>query len=128
LSNEYNHLADYHTTVHRPWGSYTNLEKGERYRIKRITVYPGESLSLQMHHHRSEHWIVVKGTAKVVLEEAGELKEYFVHENESIYVPKTTKHRVMNPGKVPLEIIEVQVGEYVEEDDIVRFDDRYGRC
>jgi mannose-1-phosphate guanylyltransferase/mannose-6-phosphate isomerase len=128
LSNEYNQLADYHTTVHRPWGSYTNLEKGERYRIKRITVYPGESLSLQMHHHRSEHWIVVKGTAKVVLEEAGELKEYFVHENESIYVPKTTKHRLMNPGKVPLEIIEVQVGEYVEEDDIVRFDDRYGRC
>jgi mannose-1-phosphate guanylyltransferase/mannose-6-phosphate isomerase len=128
LSNEYNQLADYHTTVYRPWGSYTNLEKGERYRIKRITVYPGESLSLQMHHHRSEHWIVVKGTAKVVLEEGGELKEYFVHENESIYVPKTTKHRLMNPGKVPLEIIEVQVGEYVEEDDIVRFDDRYGRC
>jgi len=81
-----------------------------------------------MHHHRSEHWIVVKGTAKLVLEEAGELKEYFVHENESIYVPKTTKHRLINPGKVPLEIIEVQVGEYVEEDDIVRFDDRYGRC
>jgi len=128
LSNEYNQLADYHTTVYRPWGSYTNLEKGERYRIKRITVYPGESLSLQMHHHRSEHWIVVKGTAKVVLEEGGALKEYFVHENESIYVPKTTKHRLMNPGKVPLEIIEVQVGEYVEEDDIVRFDDRYGRC
>jgi mannose-1-phosphate guanylyltransferase/mannose-6-phosphate isomerase len=128
LSNEYSQLADYHTTVHRPWGSYTNLEKGERYRIKRITVYPGESLSLQMHHHRSEHWIVVKGTAKLVLEEGGELKEYFVHENESIYVPKTTKHRLINPGKVLLEIIEVQVGEYVEEDDIVRFDDRYGRC
>jgi mannose-1-phosphate guanylyltransferase/mannose-6-phosphate isomerase len=125
---ELNHLADLHTTVYRPWGSYTLLEKGERYKIKRITVYPGESLSLQMHYHRSEHWIVIKGTAKVILEKDGEIKEYFVHENESIYVPKTTKHRLMNSGKIPLEIIEVQVGEYVEEDDIVRFDDIYGRC
>jgi mannose-1-phosphate guanylyltransferase (GDP) (EC 2.7.7.22) len=81
-----------------------------------------------MHYHRSEHWIVVKGTAKVVLEENGGIKEYFVHENESIYVPKTTKHRLVNPGKIPLELIEVQVGEYVEEDDIVRFNDLYGRC
>lgn len=82
---------------------------------------PGESLSLQMHYHRSEHWIVVKGTAKVILENnEGELKEYFVHENESIYVPKTTKHRLINHGKIPLEIIEVQVGEYIE--------DSYGRC
>jgi len=81
-----------------------------------------------MHYHRSEHWIVVKGTAKVVLEENGGIKEYFVHENESIYVPKTTKHRLVNPGKIPLELIEVQVGEYVEEDDIVRFNDMYGRC
>lgn len=125
---ELKHLTEFHTTVYRPWGSYTELEKGERYRIKRITVQPGQALSLQMHYHRSEHWVVIKGTAKVILEnENGELEEYFVHENESIYVPKTTKHRLINPGKVPLEIIEVQVGEYVEEDDIVRFDDIYKR-
>ena len=124
---ELSHLAELHTTVYRPWGSYTELERGERYKIKRITVYPGESLSLQMHYHRSEHWVVVKGTAKVVLEKDGELREYFVHENESIYVPKNTKHRLTNPGRIPLEIIEVQVGEYVEEDDIVRLDDVYGR-
>ena len=122
------HLTEFHTTVYRPWGSYTELEKGDRYRIKKITVKPGEALSLQLHYHRSEHWIVVKGTAKVVLEdENGKLREYFVHENESIYVPKTTKHRLINPGKIPLEIIEVQVGEYVEEDDIVRFEDKYSR-
>jgi len=125
---EFKHLTEFHTTVYRPWGSYTELEKGDRYRIKRITVKPGEALSLQLHYHRSEHWVVVKGTAKVILEdENGELKEFFIHENESIYVPKTRKHRLINLGKVPLEIIEVQVGEYVEEDDIVRFDDRYCR-
>jgi len=128
-NKETKELTEFHTTVYRPWGSYTELEKGERYRIKRITVQPGEALSLQMHYHRSEHWVVVKGTAKVILEDnEGNRKEYFVHENESIYVPKTTKHRLINPGKVPLEIIEVQVGEYVEEDDIVRFDDLYKRC
>jgi len=121
-------LTEYHTTVYRPWGSYTEFEKGHRHRIKRITVQPGEQLSLQMHHHRSEHWIVVKGTAKVVMEdEKGNLKEFYIHENESTYVPKTTKHRLINPGKIPLEIIEVQVGEYVEEDDIIRFDDKYSR-
>jgi len=112
-----------HTTVYRPWGSFTLLETGHRYKIKRITVNPGESLSLQMHHHRSEHWVVVKGTAKVKIGE----KEQFVHENESVYVPKSTVHRLENPGKIPLEIIEVQVGEYVEEDDIKRFEDVYGR-
>ena len=122
------HLTEFHTTVYRPWGSYTELEKGDRYRIKRISVQPGEQLSLQMHHHRSEHWVVVKGIAKVILEkENGILEEIYVHENESIYVPKTTKHRLINPGKIPLELIEVQVGEYVEEDDIVRFDDKYNR-
>ncbi len=127
-NEETKHLTEFHTTVYRPWGCYTELEKGERYRIKRITVQPGEKLSLQMHHHRSEHWIVVKGTAKVVLEDKeGNLKEFYIHENESTYVPKTTKHRLMNPGKIPLEIIEVQVGEYVEEDDIKRFDDIYKR-
>jgi len=125
---KFKHFTEFHTTVYRPWGSYTELEKGDRYRIKKITVKPGEALSLQLHYHRSEHWIVVKGTAKVVLEdENGKLREYFVHENESIYVPKTTKHRLINPGKIPLEIIEVQVGEYVEEDDIVRFEDKYSR-
>lgn len=114
--------------VYRPWGSYTVLEEGERYKIKRITVNPGETLSLQMHYHRSEHWIVVKGTALVIIEnEDGNVSEVYVHENESFFVPKTKKHRLINPGKIPLEIIEVQVGEYLEEDDIVRFDDIYGR-
>ncbi|MEN2994562.1 MAG: mannose-1-phosphate guanylyltransferase/mannose-6-phosphate isomerase [Thermodesulfovibrio sp.] len=112
-----------HVTVYRPWGSYTLLEKGLRYKIKRISVKPGQKLSLQMHHHRSEHWIVVRGTAKVRIGD----KEQFVHENESVYVPKSTLHRLENPGKIPLEIIEVQVGEYVEEDDIKRFEDVYGR-
>jgi mannose-1-phosphate guanylyltransferase/mannose-6-phosphate isomerase len=112
-----------HLTAYRPWGSYTVLEEGPRYKIKKIVVNQGAKLSLQMHHHRSEHWVVVRGTAKVTIGE----KEYFIHENESTYVPKSTKHRLENPGKVPLEIIEIQVGEYVEEDDIVRFMDAYGR-
>ncbi len=112
-----------HLTAYRPWGSYTVLEEGPRYKIKKIVVNQGAKLSLQMHHHRSEHWVVVRGTAKVTIGE----KEYFIHENESTYVPKSTKHRLENPGKVPLEIIEIQVGEYVEEDDIVRFVDAYGR-
>jgi mannose-1-phosphate guanylyltransferase/mannose-6-phosphate isomerase len=121
-------ITSQHTTVYRPWGSYTDLEKGDRYRIKRISVNPGECLSLQLHHHRSEHWVVVKGTAKVIVEdEKGERREIFVHENESIYIPKTSKHRLANPGKLPLEVIEVQVGEYIEEDDIVRFEDQYER-
>jgi mannose-1-phosphate guanylyltransferase/mannose-6-phosphate isomerase len=115
--------ASEHTTTFRPWGSYTVLEDGQRYKIKRIVVNKGEKLSLQMHHHRSEHWVVIKGTARVTIGE--ELK--FVHENESIYIPKSTLHRLENPGMVPLEIIEVQNGEYVEEDDIVRIDDVYGR-
>lgn len=112
-----------HTTTYRPWGSYTVLEEGERYKIKRIVVKPGEKLSLQKHHHRSEHWIVVRGTAKVTIGE----KEKFIHENESAYVSKSTNHRVENPGKIPIEIIEVQSGEYVEEDDIVRIEDVYKR-
>ncbi len=115
--------ASEHRTLHRPWGSYTILEEGERYKIKRITVDPGQKLSLQLHYHRSEHWVVVKGTAKVTVDD----KEVLLHENESIYVPKSTTHRLENPGKVSLELIEVQVGEYVGEDDIVRFDDVYGR-
>jgi len=112
-----------HITTHRPWGSYTILEEGPRYKIKRIMVNAEQKLSHQMHHHRSEHWIVVKGTARVTI--GG--KEEFVHENESTYVPKSTLHRLENPGKVPLELIEVQNGEYVEEDDIIRFEDVYGR-
>jgi mannose-1-phosphate guanylyltransferase/mannose-6-phosphate isomerase len=112
-----------HVTTYRPWGYYTVLEEGPRYKIKRIVVNPGEKLSLQRHYHRSEHWIVIKGTAKVTIGD----KEVFIHENESAYVPKSTLHRLENPGKIPLEIIEVQNGEYVQEDDIERFEDRYGR-
>jgi mannose-1-phosphate guanylyltransferase/mannose-6-phosphate isomerase len=113
-----------HRTTQRPWGSYTVLEEGPRYKIKKLVVNPGQTLSLQMHVHRSEHWVVVGGTAKVTV--GGE--ERYVHENENVYVPKSTKHRLANPGKVPLEIIEVQSGEYLGEDDIVRFQDVYGRC
>jgi mannose-1-phosphate guanylyltransferase/mannose-6-phosphate isomerase len=112
-----------HLTTHRPWGQYAILEEGARHKVKRIVVDPLQRLSLQMHYHRSEHWVVVKGTAKVTIGET----EQLLHENESIYVPKSTVHRLENPGKVPLELIEVQVGEYVGEDDIVRFEDIYGR-
>src|SRR3990172_5515726 len=110
-----------HRTVHRPWGSYTVLETGERYKIKRIEIKPGAKLSHQLHHHRSEHWVVVAGTARVTNGE----NEYDVHPNESTYIPMSTKHRLENLGKVPLQIIEVQNGEYLEEEDIVRFDDDY---
>jgi len=123
LNAEGRREASDHTTTFRPWGSYTILEDGVRYKIKRIVVNEGERLSLQMHHHRSEHWVVIKGTAKVTI--GPETK--FVHENESVYIPKSTLHRLENPGKVALEIIEVQNGEYVEEDDIVRLEDVYGR-
>ncbi len=112
-----------HRTVIRPWGSYTLLEKGDRYKIKRIVVNPGARLSFQMHYHRSEHWVVVSGSAKV---RRGE-EEFFVNPNESTYIPMETKHRLENPGRIPLQIIEVQNGEYLEEDDIVRFQDEYGR-
>jgi mannose-1-phosphate guanylyltransferase/mannose-6-phosphate isomerase len=112
-----------HLTSHRPWGKFTILEEGQRYKIKQIVVDPKQRLSLQMHYHRSEHWTVVKGTAKATIGE----RELLVHENESVYVPKSQVHRLENPGKVPLELIEVQVGEYVGEDDIVRFEDVYGR-
>jgi len=108
--------VDEHVTTFRTWGNYTVLEVGQRYKIKRLVVEPLGSLSLQKHFHRSEHWVVVKGTARVVLGE----NVVMLHENESVYVPKSTLHRLENPGKVPLEIIEVQCGEYVGEDDIVR--------
>lgn len=109
-----------HVTTFRPWGSFTVLEDGERYKIKRIVVNPNEKLSLQMHYHRSEHLVVIKGSAKVTIGD----KEMFVHENESAHVPKSTLHRLENSGKVSLEIIEVQNGEYVGEDDIVRINMR----
>ena len=112
-----------HTTVHRPWGSYTVLEVGSRYKIKRIEVKPGAKLSFQLHRHRSEHWVVVAGTATVTVGD----KTHDVHPNESTYVPVSTKHRLENQGRVPLQLIEVQNGDYIEEDDIVRFDDEYGR-
>lgn len=113
-----------HTTAYRPWGQYTVLGEGPGYKMKKITVNPGQRLSLQMHYHRSEHWIVIAGTASVTI--GDEVK--FVHENQSVYVPKATKHRLENPGRIPLAVIEVQNGAYLAEDDIVRFDDQYGRC
>jgi mannose-1-phosphate guanylyltransferase/mannose-6-phosphate isomerase len=112
-----------HKTVVRPWGTYTVLEEGPGFKIKRIVVKPGASLSLQMHYHRSEHWVVVSGTAKVANGE----QDLFVRTNESTYIPAGHKHRLENPGKVDLVMIEVQSGSYLGEDDIVRFDDNYGR-
>jgi mannose-1-phosphate guanylyltransferase / mannose-6-phosphate isomerase len=113
-----------HRKVHRPWGSYDGIESGERFQVKRIVVDPGAALSLQMHYHRAEHWIVVRGTAQVTRGE----ETFFLTENESTYIPPGTRHRLQNPGKLPLEIIEVQSGAYLGEDDIVRFDDVYGRA
>jgi mannose-1-phosphate guanylyltransferase len=113
-----------HRTVGRPWGTFTVLEEGPRFKIKRIVVKPGASLSLQMHHHRSEHWIVVCGMARVVNGE----QEIFINTNESTYIPAGHQHRLENPGILELVMIEVQSGEYLGEDDIVRFDDRYGRA
>lgn len=112
-----------HRTAYRPWGSYTVLEEGERYKIKRLTVLPGKRLSLQMHYHRSEHWVVVRGTAKAIVGE----EEILLRPGESIFIPAGVKHRLENPGKVVLEVIETQIGEYLGEDDIVRFQDDFGR-
>ncbi len=116
--------VDIHTTVHRPWGTYTTLEEGDRFKIKRIVVKPGEKLSLQMHHHRSEHWIVVRGTARIVNGDT----EKLILTNESTYIPAGHCHRLENPGMIDLVLIEVQSGAYLGEDDIVRFDDIYGRA
>jgi mannose-1-phosphate guanylyltransferase/mannose-6-phosphate isomerase len=112
-----------HRKVHRPWGWYDSVDAGPRFQVKRIMVKPGASLSLQMHHHRAEHWIVVQGTAEVTCGD----KKLMLSENQSTYIPLGEVHRLANPGKVPLEIIEVQSGSYLGEDDIVRFEDRYGR-
>lgn len=113
----------FHTTVHRPWGTYQTVDLGDRHQVKRIMVKPGEKLSVQMHHHRAEHWVVVSGTAKV---QNGE-REILLTENESTYIPVGVVHALENPGKIPLELVEVQSGSYLGEDDIVRFSDRYGR-
>lgn len=117
------HEASLHTRVYRPWGSYESLVNDGRFQVKRIVVNPGHTLSLQMHHHRAEHWIVVKGTAKVTCDE----REFLLSEDQSTYIPLGNRHRLANPGVIPLEIIEVQTGSYLGEDDIVRFDDVYGR-
>jgi mannose-1-phosphate guanylyltransferase / mannose-6-phosphate isomerase len=114
---------DLHRKVHRPWGWYDSIDAGSRFQVKRIMVKPGASLSLQMHHHRAEHWVVVSGTAEVTCGE----RKLMLSENQSTYIPLGEVHRLANPGKVPLEIIEVQSGGYLGEDDIVRFDDSYGR-
>lgn len=117
-------LTESHPTSYRPWGGYTSILSGERFQVKRIFVAPGKQLSLQKHHHRSEHWVVVKGTAEVTVGDAMQL----LSENESVYIPVGEIHRLANPGKITLEVIEVQTGSYLGEDDIVRLVDQYGRC
>lgn len=114
---------EFHREVYRPWGSYDSIDEGGRFKVKRITVKPGEKLSVQMHHHRAEHWVVVSGTANVTVND----NTTMLTENESIYIPIGAVHALENPGKIPLELIEVQSGAYLGEDDIVRFSDRYGR-
>jgi mannose-1-phosphate guanylyltransferase/mannose-6-phosphate isomerase len=113
----------WHREVFRPWGSYDSIDNGERFQVKRLSVKPGGVLSLQMHHHRAEHWIVVQGTARITCND----KVFLLSENESTFIPIGAAHRIENPGKVPLHIVEVQSGSYLAEDDIVRFEDNYGR-
>ncbi len=113
-----------HRKVHRPWGWYDSIDEGGRFRVKRIQVKPGASLSVQKHHHRAEHWVVVSGTAEITCGD----KKLLLTENQSTYIPQGEIHRLVNPGTIPLEIIEVQSGSYLGEDDIVRFEDEYGRC
>ena len=113
-----------HRRVYRPWGSYESVDEGPRHKVKRIRVNPGARLSLQMHHKRAEHWVVVRGRAKVTRNE----DTLYLDENESTYIPIGTKHRLENPGPDTLEVIEVQSGSYLGEDDIVRFEDRYNRA
>ncbi|MEO6186446.1 MAG: mannose-1-phosphate guanylyltransferase/mannose-6-phosphate isomerase [Steroidobacteraceae bacterium] len=112
-----------HRKVSRPWGSYDSIDNGDRFQVKRLTVNPGATLSLQLHHHRAEHWIIVSGTARITCDE----KVFLLEENQSTYIPVGAKHRIENPGRIPLHLIEVQSGAYLGEDDIVRFEDRYGR-
>jgi mannose-1-phosphate guanylyltransferase/mannose-6-phosphate isomerase len=124
LSGQQRNEHTLHRKVHRPWGWYDSIDAGPRFQVKRILVKPGASLSLQMHHHRAEHWVVVSGTAEVTNGD----KVIMLTENQSTYIPLGQTHRLANPGKVPLEIIEVQSGSYLGEDDIVRFEDTYGRA
>jgi mannose-1-phosphate guanylyltransferase/mannose-6-phosphate isomerase len=127
LVNELKKQGRYETSLHRevfrPWGSYDSVDNGDRFQVKRLSVKPGASMSLQLHHHRAEHWIVVSGTARITRGE----EVFLLEENQSTYIPVGAKHRIENPGKIPLHIIEVQSGSYLGEDDIVRFEDRYGR-
>jgi mannose-1-phosphate guanylyltransferase len=123
LKKEQRTEAVLHREVYRPWGKYDSVDSGERFQVKRITVKPGAKLSVQMHHHRAEHWIVVSGTAKVTIDD----KSVLLSENQSAYIPIGAVHALENPGKLPLEMIEVQSGSYLGEDDIIRFEDRYGR-
>ena len=116
-------LTETHPTSYRPWGGYTSLLNGDRFQVKRLFVLPGKKLSLQKHFHRSEHWVCVKGTAEVTVGD----KVIFVRENESVYIPQGELHRLYNPGKIMLEVIEVQTGSYLGEDDIVRVSDEFGR-
>lgn len=124
LKREERELATMPSRVERPWGSYETKDRGKRFQIKHILVAPGETLSLQMHYHRAEHWVVVSGTAEVTVGD----KVQLLQENQSTYILAGTTHRLANPGKVPLELVEVQCGTYLGEDDIVRFDDQYGRA
>jgi mannose-1-phosphate guanylyltransferase/mannose-6-phosphate isomerase len=127
LVNQLKKQGRYETSLHRevfrPWGSYDSIDSGERFQVKRLTVKPGAEMSLQMHHHRAEHWIVVSGTARITRDD----ETFLLEENQSTYIPLGARHRIANPGKIPLNIIEVQSGTYLGEDDIVRFEDRYGR-
>jgi len=116
--------SEFHRCVHRPWGAFEGVDRGDRFQVKRLTVKPGATLSLQMHHHRAEHWIVVSGTARVTCDD----QTFLLSENQSTYIPIGTRHRLENPGSIPLEIIEVQSGSYLGEDDIVRFEDVYNRA
>ena len=115
--------AELHREVYRPWGKYDGVDVGERFQVKRITVKPGQSTSVQMHYHRAEHWIIVSGLAEITCDD----KVFLCSENESAFIPQGSKHRIANPGKLPMEMIEVQTGSYLGEDDIVRFEDQYGR-
>jgi mannose-1-phosphate guanylyltransferase len=112
-----------HRVVQRPWGHYDSVDIGERYQVKRITVNPGAKLSVQMHYHRAEHWVIVSGTASITNGD----KSFILSENQSTYIPAGVVHALENPGKIPLEIIEIQSGTYLGEDDIVRLEDKYGR-
>jgi mannose-1-phosphate guanylyltransferase / mannose-6-phosphate isomerase len=123
LKSEGRYEHSLHREVFRPWGSYDSIDSGERFQVKRLIVRPGGVLSLQMHHHRAEHWVVVSGTARITRGE----ETFLLEENQSTYIPIGVRHRIENPGRIPLHIVEVQSGAYLGEDDIVRFDDRYGR-